>query len=91
MRSAEVSAEQRDDGLGVAVEYGEPLACPPHREQLAAVGVALFDRLPVGGEAVLAERRAVADGIDLEEVLVVAAEAHHPLGELHRVGDPRVA
>jgi hypothetical protein len=91
MWSAEVPAKQRDDSLGVAVEHSEPLARPPHREPLASVGVTLLDRTPVGGEAVLAERRAVADGIDLEEVLVVAAEAHHPLGERQRVGDPRGA
>jgi hypothetical protein len=89
MRRAEVCAEQRDDRLRVSVEHGEALARPAHRER--PVVVAPCDRVTVGGESGLAERRDIADRIDLEEVLVLAAEAHHPGGELVRIGDARVA
>ncbi len=72
------------------VEDRQPLACPADREDPLAV-LTRFDRAPVGQQPGLAERGAVPNRIDLEEVLVVAAEAHHPRRELHRVGDTGVA
>jgi hypothetical protein len=71
-------------------EHRQPLASPPDREDLLAV-LALLDRAPVGRQSTLAEGAGVPDGIDLEEVLVIAAEPHHPRRELHRVCDPCVA
>jgi len=89
VRRAEVPAEERDDRLLVPVEDREALARPPHREDPLCV-LTSFDRAAVGQQAALAERAGVADGVDLEEVLVLAAEAHHPRREPHRVGDPRI-
>ena len=37
-----------------------------------------------------AERAGVSNRIDLEEVLVLAAELHHPRRELDRVGNARI-
>lgn len=62
---------------------------PAHRKHPVPV-VALGDRATIGQEPALAERAGVSNRIDLEEILLVAAEAHHPRGELHRIGDPRI-
>ena len=86
---AQVAAELADDRVDVTVEDREPLAGVANRERVGAR--VLRDRLPVRREPILAERAGVADGIDLEEVLIGEPELDHPLGELERIGDPGVA
>lgn len=90
IRRAEVAAEQRDDRLTVPVEHRQALTCPFHREVVLAVG-ALRDRASVHGQTAISQSIRVTDGVDLEEVLIVAAEPHHPARELDRIGDPGVA
>ncbi len=93
----QVLAEQGHERVDVAVEDRQPL----RREvdgvrPTSGLGVvrlvgSLGHLAAVGGESVVAERGAVADGVDVEEVLVLEREAHHPLRQGDRVGDAGVA
>ncbi|MDQ2760897.1 MAG: hypothetical protein M3Y17_10860, partial [Actinomycetota bacterium] len=89
MRRGEVPAEQLDDPLAVAIEDRQRLPGVADRE-----GVLVAVRLNGGavrGQALLAERVAVADRIRLEEVLVDEPDPDHPVRQLHGVGHTGLA
>ena len=48
-------------------------------------------RLPVRGQAYLAERVLVADGVDLEQILIDKPEADHPPGQPDRLRHAAIA
>lgn len=89
VRRAEIPAKQRDDPLPIPVQHRQALACPAHRKDPLAV-LAPLNRTTVSQEPILAERRRVADRVDLKEILVIAAKPHHPASQLHRVSDTRI-
>ncbi len=88
-RRTEIPAKQRHNRLPVTIEDGQALARPAHREGPLPVP-AFIDRTTVRQEPTLTEGVRISNRIDLEEVLVLAAETHHPCRELHRIGDARV-
>ena len=84
----QVPTQQCHDRVDVTVQDGETLARVACRERVVAwVG---GDRLSIGSDPVFSERARVADGVDLEEVLVGEPESDHPRGQLDRIGDPRI-
>src|ERR1019366_10380229 len=58
VRCAEITAEEPDDRLLVAVEHREALTRPAHREDRLGV-LAFFDRATIGQEPAPAERSRV--------------------------------
>ena len=89
MRPGQIAAEQRHDPLGVAIEHGQPLAGVLDGERVFVP--ARRHRLPVGGQSLVPERVPVADGVDLEQILIDKPEADHPGGQPHRVRYPALA
>ena len=87
-RSAQVAAEQLHDRVGVAVEDREALSRVPDRERLAVLGL---QRLPLGGQAPLAEPGRVTNRVDLEQIVIGEPEADHPRRQLRRVAHPGIA
>jgi hypothetical protein len=84
----QVPTRQCHDRVDVTVQDGETLARVAGRERVVAW--AEGDRLSIGSDPFFSERTRVADGVDLEEVLVGEAESDHPRGQFARIGDPRI-
>ena len=92
VRPAQVTAQQSDEGLRVAVEHGQTLLGVRGGERIATT---CFDPLlhlaTVGREPEITQGIGVANRVHLEEVLVVEAESDHPAGQLDRIRVPGVA
>ncbi len=90
IRTVEVSTEQLDDPVDVAIEDREPLLDVPHGEVRIGGRHPLVDLTSHHRQAAVAQRCGVSDGVGVEEVLVVEAEPDHPLRQRLRVGDTGV-
>ncbi|MGH9077548.1 MAG: hypothetical protein ACRDY0_08880 [Acidimicrobiales bacterium] len=89
---AQVTAQQPDKGLRVAVEHGQTLLGVRGGERVATTSFdALLHVAAVGREPELAQSAGVADRVHLEEVLIVEAEPDHPAGQLDRISVAGVA
>lgn len=86
VRPAQVTAQQHDKGLRVAVEHGQTFLGVRGGERVATTS---FDPVlhlaAVRRKPELTQGAGVADRVHLEEVLVVEAEPDHPVGQLDRV------
>jgi hypothetical protein len=89
VRGRQVSAEQPHDRVDVPVEDREPLVRVANRERVAVPARA--DGVAIRSHPGLTERARVTDRIDLEEVLIVEAEADHPRGQIDRVRHAGIA